>query len=346
MPPTAPSPTPILNLLQGFQASGILNAAIQLGAFRPLAGGPRPASRVARAIRCPERTTSILLDALCALGLMRKHERRYRLHPDAAKFLVPGRQDYIGDTARIMCDDVIWGAMNRFAHAVRNGGTVLSQHAESPNQKFWETFAENSDAFAAPAAEYAAGLLARFLEERAPSRVLDVACGGGLYGLTIAARCPGARAVLLDRAPVLASARKRARRMRVGRRAAFLPGDVFAARLGGPYHAIVASQIFHHFSLAACERLARRLGDALVPGGRILIHEFVADEDRTSNVHAALFAALMLAWTREGSTYTFSEYSRLLQKAGFTAPVLHAPPHLTSQFLVAERRGPRHARRR
>ncbi len=338
MPPVAPSPATILSLLQGYHASGVLNAAIQLGLFGALAKGPLTAAQAGAAIRCPERAAAILCDALASLGLLIKESRRYRLSPDAAEFLVPGRPTYVGGVARITCDPALWDAFGRFAQAVRHGGTVLPLHAETPGQKFWETFADNSDAFAAPAAEYAASLLQSFLENRSAPKVLDVACGSGLYGLSLAARCPAARITMLDGAQVIPSVRRRIKERGLGKRVDCIAGDMFKADLGGPYDAIVASHVLHHFSAPVCLTLLRRLAKALVPGGRLLVHEFVSSEDGVSNAHAAMFAAVMLAWTREGRTYPFSEYQRMFTRTGFVAPVLHAPPHLTSQFLVGERK--------
>lgn len=346
MPPVAPSPATILNLLQGYNASGVVNAAIQLGVFAALEKGPQGAAHVASAVRCPERSTTILCDALSALGLLVKEARRYRLSPDAAEFLLPGKPAYVGGAARILCDPNLWDAFGRLAQAVRHGGTVLPLHAETPGQKFWETFADNSDAFAAPAAAYAASLLESFLHGRTAPRVLDVACGSGLYGLTLASRCPSAHLTMLDGAQVIPAVKKRAKDHGLAKRISYITGDLFRAELGGPYDVIIASHVLHHFSPSSCETALRRFARALVPGGRLLVHEFVSAEDGVSNAHAAMFAAVMLAWTREGRTYSFREFSRMFTRTGFVAPVLHAPPHLTSQFLVGERKAARRARRK
>lgn len=346
MPPVAPTPTTILNLLQGYQASGVVNAAIQLGVFAAMEKGPQGAANVASAIRCPERSTAILCDALSSLGLLHKEARRYHLSPDAAEFLLPGKPSCVGGAARIVCDPNLWDAFGRLAQAVRHGGTVLPLHAETPGQKFWETFADNSDAFAAPAAAYAASLLDSFLAGRPAPRVLDAACGSGLYGLTLAARCPAARVTMLDGAQVIPGVKRRAKDRGLGKRISYVAGDLFRAELGGPYDVILASQVLHHFSPTSCESALRRFARALVPGGRLLVHEFVASEDGVSNTHAAMFAAVMLAWTREGRTYSFREFTRMFTHTGFVAPVLHAPPHLNSQFLVGERKPARRARKK
>jgi C-methyltransferase len=337
------APTQILQTLQGYHASAVLNAAIELGAFRALESGPHTAGQVARAIHADERGTAILLDAVAALGFMDKEGKRYSLNPVSAEYLVPGRPAYAGDAARVVCDPMMWGAMGNLALAVRHGGTVLHQHAETPNHRFWDTFAASSNAFTAGPAAYAEGILSRFLSERPHARILDLACGSGFYGFFAARSHPGVRVVSQDRASVLAQARKNAVKMGVSKRVTWLAGDMFALDLGGPYDAVIASHVFHHFNLDTCARLLKRLAAAIAPGGRILIHDFVPDEARSSPA-AALFAAVMLAWTREGNTYSYSEYKKLFTRTGFTEPVLHAPPHLTTQFLVGERRRKRSRR--
>jgi len=340
----ASGPAPVLTALAGYQTSGIINAAIQLGAFAPMVRGERTAAQIARAIRCPERSTTIMLDALTAIGFLTKSARLYGLTPLAERHLVPGAEGYVGDAARIFCAPQLWEAMGRFAEAVRHGGTVLPLHAETPGHRFWETVAENSATLASPSAEYLANVMQRYLEDRPSARVLDVGCGSGIYGLTLAKHHPGVRVALQDRTQVLEAARRNAEALGVLDRVKFVAGDMFTTELGTGYDVVVASQIFHHFGPGSCEKLIRRLGKAAAPGGRIIVHDFVADEDRKANPPAALFAAVMLAWTREGSTYTFSEFTRLFAKGGFLAPVLHTPPHLNTQFLVGERKS-RRARR-
>ena len=249
---------------------------------------------------------------------------------------MPGRNGYIGDAARIVCDPTIWDAMGRFTQPVRHGGTVLNSHAESAGQKFWDSFALHSAALAAPSAEYVAALLGRFMEERPHSRILDLACGSGLYGLTLARKFHHARVTLLDRASVLAPARRRTKETAVHERVEVLAADMFDADLGGPYDVVVASHVLH----LQCRHLRETPPpprESHFPGGRLIV-------TTTSPTKPAPPTPPRRCSPRScspgpaGNTYTYSEYTKLFTRGGFLAPVMPRSPNLTTQFLVGERR--------
>ena len=65
------------------------------------------------------------------------------------------------------------------------------------------------------------------------------------------------------------------------------------------------------------------------PGGRVLIVEFVPNEERISPASAASFSLVMLGTTPEGDAYTFGEYENMLREAGFAEITMH--PLLPSQ---------------
>src|SRR5205085_5561728 len=137
-------------------------------------------------IESPPRTTGLLLDAMCALGLLNKDSDRYRLAPLAAEHLVPGKPMYVGDAIGVFSDPMMWSGFSRFSEAIKNDGTVLDKHAETPRHPFWESFAKSSAALAFPAAMGLDAILGGWIAERPTARVLDVAAGSGIYGFTIA----------------------------------------------------------------------------------------------------------------------------------------------------------------
>lgn len=65
-------------------------------------------------------------------------------------------------------------------------------------------------------------------------------------------------------------------------------------------------------------QLYRKVHGALMPGGRIVIRDFVMEPDRTRPVAGALFAVNMLVNTEGGGTCTFGEIREDLEKTGFT----------------------------
>jgi C-methyltransferase len=325
----------LIQMFQGAHASAAVAGAVQLGLFGALDGGPLELERVAERIGCPARSTGILCDALRALGLLEREGERYRLAPLAAAHLVPGRLLYVGDVANILCSPMVWEGLGRFTEAVRSGGTVLSSHAETPEQPFWEIFARSSAALAVPAALVLEGLVHDFLVARPQARVLDVAAGSGIYGYTLAARHPGLSLTALDWPNVLVETRGWAPRMGVdAARVRYLAGNLFEVDWSGPYDLIVMSHVFHHFDVPTCQGLTRKAAAALAPGGRLALHDFLTDDD---NPAALMFSIIMLLWTHRGQAYASADYRRWLDAAGLPGATVHPSPGLPTAFVVAER---------
>jgi C-methyltransferase len=334
--PVSVSAEPVIQMFQGLQVTAIVRAGIQLGIFDQIANGKHQASSIAAAVGADERGTRILLDALAALGLLKRNDN-YRLTPLADTFLVSSKPSYLGSFVDIQAHSRTWTAYERLAEAVRHGGTVLDQHAETPEWVFWETFAPSSLGVAAPASHVLTELLQGWAGQRESLEVLDIACGSGLYSLTLAAQHPIAQTTLLDWANVLARTKDNVERLGLRERTHFIDGDMFKVRLGGPYDLIIAGHIFHHFSERRCLELMRRLAEVLKPDGRLVIHEFISEPPPTDNPLPYLFSVTMLAQSREGEAHSIDTYRQLLHEAGFSPPNVHESQVMPSHFLITER---------
>jgi C-methyltransferase len=342
--PTAPEQLPppdrILSMMQGLQVSGILQAGLELGVFDAIAAGTTDALEIATATGASERGTRILLDALAALELLERDDGSYALSPQADAYLVSGRPAYLGGMMRIIGGDPAWEGYAHLAGAVRRGGTLLAEHAETPEHGFWETFAAASGGISTPAAGALADVLEPWAAARERLEILDVACGGGLYSLTLAERLGHARVTLLDWSNVLERTKETVERLGVEDRTTPIEGDVFEVALGGPYDLIVASHILHHFSEERCVELLARLAAVLRPDGRLAINEFVPGERPAEEPFPHLFSVLMLTWTREGEAHSLETYERLLEASGFARPEVRAGVGLPTRFLITS---PAHA---
>jgi C-methyltransferase len=327
-----------MQMIQGLQVTAILQAGVQLGVFDRIAEGKNQTASIAADAGADERGMRILLNALAALGMLDTTDGIYSLSPLAEAFLVSSRPTYLGGMLDIMAGGWAWRGYPRLADAVRAGGTILEDHAETPGHEFWEAFAPSSVGIATPAAHALAGILAPWAAGQESLEVLDIACGSGLYSLTLAARQPGARTTLVDWANVLELTRANVEKMGLADRADYIEGDVFEVPLGGPYDLIIASHIFHHFSEERCLELMRRLFDALKPGGRLAINDFVPGGSRPADQpFPFLFSVVMLAWTLDGEAHPLSTYERLLTQAGFGHVEVHPSVGMPSSFMIAER---------
>jgi SAM-dependent methyltransferase len=218
--------------------------------------------------------------------------------------------------------------------AVRKGGTALpDQGAMGPEHPIWVEFARGM----APLMRMPAGAIAALLNanERKAWRVLDIAAGHGVFGITIAEQNPNAQITAVDWANVLAVAWENAQHAGVTGRYRRLPGSAFEVDYGSGFDIALLTNFLHHFDMPTCEGLLRKVHAALVPGGRAVVLDFIPNPDRVSPAAAAKFSLSMLALTPGGDAYIFPEYERMTRSAGFRSATLHPIPPSPQQIVVA-----------
>jgi ubiquinone/menaquinone biosynthesis C-methylase UbiE len=169
--------------------------------------------------------------------------------------------------------------------------------------------------------------IAEILGTGSPMRVLDIAAGHGIFGIMIAQRNPKAEIVAQDWAAVLDVAKENAKAMGVGDRLRTLPGDAFTVEFGDGFDVALVTNFIHHFDHATSVGLFKKIAKALKPGGRVVVLEFVPNEDRVSPPIPAGFSLTMLAGTPQGDAYTFPEIQKMLTEGGFKNVTKHPLPN-------------------
>jgi SAM-dependent methyltransferase len=332
------TPAEIFDMMLAYKTTALLGTAVELGVFDSLAGGGAGAAEVAGRLGLDERATRLLLNALAAIRLLESDGRSYALAEGAAAHLVRGRPGYVGDMTKVMSSAWEWDALKRLPEAVRRGGTVLEEHAETPGYTYWEDFAAFAGAVARPTAEAAARALAPWASARERLHVLDMACGHGLYGFVLACHYPRARVWSLDWPNVLPIAVQGAERLDVADRVSTIAGDMFEVPLGGPYDLVLITNVLHHFSEERGTELLRRASQALVPQGKVVLVGFTVEQGPPAADPAPhLFSILMLVWTFAGEVHPVAAYQRMLWEAGFGDANVHRVPSLPLRVMVADK---------
>ena len=335
--PAQPSPELFFNTTNAYQKTAALKAAIDLGLFTAIGSvALATAAEIAARCSCPERGIRILSDFLTILGFLTKEADRYALTPDAEVFLDRNSPAYIGGAIEFLLSPDLTESFQELAATVRSGhiqkselGTTASDHP------VWLKFARAMGPMMVPAAHGAAELTP--LDQSRNTRILDISASHGTFGTTFAKKNPRAHLVALDWEAVLAVAEENARAAGVGHRFSKIVGDAFTVDLGTDYDVILVPNFLHHFSHADCVRFLRRAHTAMRPDGRVIIIEFVPNEDRVTPPAAASFSLVMLGTTPEGDAYTFAEYRSMLTEAGFTDATLHLLPPTAESAIIAQK---------
>jgi 2-polyprenyl-3-methyl-5-hydroxy-6-metoxy-1,4-benzoquinol methylase len=221
------------------------------------------------------------------------------------------------------------------AAVVRKGGSVAEQGVLETENPVWVNFARSMVPMIMPAAEGIAGLL----EAKAGHKwkVLDIAAGHGMFGITIAKANPNAEIVALDWRNILAVAQENADKAKLGPRFRTLPGSAFDVDFGTDYDLVLVTNFLHHFDKPTCGSLLKKVFKAVKPGGRAVTLEFVPNEDRVSPPIPAAFSMVMLGGTPSGDAYTFSELKGMFEQAGFSRSELHMLQASPEQVIVSHK---------
>jgi predicted O-methyltransferase YrrM len=338
--PHFPRPTPehIFNVLNAYQQTAALKSAIELDLFTTIDEGHHEAKQIAKRVQASERGVRILCDFLTILGFLTKEEGRYSLAADGALFLSRRSPAYMGTIIGFLGNERHLENFARLTDAVRRGGTAAENgDHRKPEEKLWVSFAQSMAPLTIPNAIFIASLVGAQNGKRC--RVLDIAAGHGMYGITIAQQNPQAEITALDWPAVLEVAKDNAKKAGVEHRYTIRPGSAFEAELGNGYDVALLTNIFHHFDPETCVELMRRVHDSLKSDGRAVTLEFVPNSDRISPPTAAAFSMVMLAGTDAGDAYTFAEYEKMFTSAGFTRTSLHPVPQGPEQVLISEKAG-------
>lgn len=320
-----PSPELFFDVAGRSHDTAALKTALELDVFTAIGEGNQTTDALAKRCQASERGMRSLCDVLAVIGFLSKSGNQYALTLDSATFLDRRSPAYLGTALRFLTSPTLNRAMENLTEAVRKGGTALDgQGTVEPENPVWVDFARSM----APMMRMPAEGIANLLDAKSgkPWKVLDIAAGHGTYGITVARHNPNAQIVALDWPAVLQVAQENAQKAGVAARYRLLPGSAFDVDFGAGYDVVLLTAFLHHFDPAACESVLRKVRDALVPGGRAVVLEFVPNEDRISPPAAAKFSLTMLATTPSGDAYTFPELERMLRNAGFQSVSLHPFP--------------------
>lgn len=329
-----PSPELFFETVNAYQRTAAIKAAIELDIFTAVGEGKRTAQEIAERCGAAERGTRILCDYLVIIGFLKKEGGRYELTQDSAIFLDRRSPAFMGGTLEFLLSPMITDAFDHLADAVRNGGTAIPEGGTvAPENPVWVKFAKAMVPMVMMPAQAIAQIAGK--ADGGKLKVLDIAAGHGMFGISVALQHKEAEVFALDWPSVLEVAKENARDAGVHERYHTLEGSAFDVDFGEGYDVVLLTNFLHHFDPQTCETLLRKVHAALADGGRAITLEFVPNEDRVSPPISAAFSLMMLGGTPGGDAYTFSELERMFKNAGFARSEMRELQATPQQLVIS-----------
>ena len=288
--------------------SRCLLTALELDIFTAVGKGAS-AEDVGKKISASARGAGILLNALVALGLLKKSGDKYSNTAETARFFAEGSKDNQRNGLLHMAN--IWHRWSTLTEAVRAGTRVQIDLDQNPE---WTT---NFIAAMQNIARDRAPLVVKALGTEGVRRVLDLGGGSGIYSIAFAKASPDVKCEILDLAGVTPLTTEYVNKAGVAAQVSIRSGDMLHDDYGSGYDIIMLNQICHSFSEEQNREMFRRARKALAPNGRLSVQEFILNADKTGPLQAALFSVNMLVGTEVGASYNEPELAAWMKDAGF-----------------------------
>lgn len=310
------TPERLMQFAFGYAPTLIIEAAIHHRIFDVLDEGAKTVEQLSQSTGASIRGLRILLNALVSLEFLDKDgEQKYSLTPESAAFLVSTKPNFHGGLFRHTSSQLLpkWLELTEIV-GTGKPATVINQ--ESTGADFFQQFVNDIFPLSYPAARVLADVL-NIAETKDPFRVLDLAAGSGVWGITLAQQSPQVHVTALDWAGVIPVTQQNVARLGLSDRIKCVEGDLLTANFGTGYHLATLGHILHSEGETRSRQLLGKVFEALAPGGTIAIAEWLVNENRTGPSNATIFAVNMLVNSDEGDTYSFAQISSWLTQAGF-----------------------------
>ena len=306
------TPADLLQLSGGYWSACAVHAGVKLNVFTPLSARSRSATDLARDLAVDSRGLSMLLNALCALGLLSKEGDSYSATPFSREYLSRDSDGYLGHI--LLHHHHLMESWGRLDEGVKRGGPVASRISHGEDEALRESFLMGMFNLAmqlAPRIVSAIDLSGR-------RRLLDLGGGPGTYAIHFCNNNPGLDAVIFDLDTTRHFAESTVARFDLSARISFQAGDFITDQLPYGFDVAWLSHVLHSEGPDGCAILLSKAVAALEPGGMILIQEFILDDTRDGPVFPALFSLNMLLGTPTGQAYSGQELTEMLHHAGVT----------------------------
>jgi hypothetical protein len=299
----------LLEVSGSYWKSCTLHAGVKMDVFSLIGDQELMGKEVATKLGADTEGTKRLLNALTAMGLLRKKKDRYANTPESKALLVKDSPDYVGHI--IVHHHHLVYAWSQLPQAVQSGEQVRERSSFSEGEE-----RENFLMGMFNLAMNIAPRLADQIDLEGRRHILDLGGGPGTYAIHFCLANPDLRGTVYDLPTTRPFALRTIERFKLGNRIDFMDGDYIEKGIKGSYDVAWLSHILHGEGPEDCQKILQKTVSVLEPSGLILVHDFILNDDFDGPLFPTLFSLNMLINTPEGQSYSENQLCSMLAKAG------------------------------
>jgi SAM-dependent methyltransferase len=304
------NPNTIREFAASFQKSRILLTGFELDLFTHIDEYGSTYSQIADTLTLDEHACERLLNALTALGFLTKEDQLFYNTDDSFTFLSKKSSDYLGG---LMHTNHLWNTWSNLTQVIKTG---KSAHPSEINERGKDWLFPFINAMHDRAMKQAPQQLAD-IDLSGIKSILDIGGGSGAYSMEFVSKNPDIEATVFDLPNVVPITKKFLDKEGFSDRIKTHAGDYTKDDLPGGFDLAFLSAIIHSNSLEINQDLIKKCFASLNKNGRIVIQDWIMNNDRTLPVSGAVFAINMLVGTEAGDCFTEEEVTAMLNAAGF-----------------------------
>ncbi|QEM13403.1 methyltransferase [Mucilaginibacter rubeus] len=328
--PNQPSPENIMKIGTGFWASKILLTAVSFQLFTTLAQKKSMTAKNVKdllGLKCTDRNVYDFMDALTAFGFLKREgildAATYSNTIDTDTFLDKNKPSYIGGILEMANNRLytFWGSLGEGLL------TGLPQNEAKRSEDFFGLIYQDPEKlkeFTGAMSGIQMGNFMAFAQKFDFSQyktLIDVGGSAGLLSIMVAKHNEHMHCTTFDLPPVEPVASASIQKFGLEDRVNTASGDFFSMPIPSA-DVVVMGNILHDWDEENKIALMRKAYDALPAGGAFVAIENVIDNERKQNVFGLMMSLNMLIETGTGFDYTFADFNKWANIAGFKSTTL------------------------
>jgi ubiquinone/menaquinone biosynthesis C-methylase UbiE len=267
-----------------------------------------------------------LLATLTALGLIVRDGDRFHNSPASERYLTRGSPAYFGEYYRLQINRQLYPALEHLDAGLTGDVSNLVVDIQS-------MMSDPAEAEIFSVAQHAASLgpavrLATTIDLHGSRTLLDVAGGSGAFSITLCRRYPKLASTIIDFPNVIEIARRFIADAGLSKRVKLVGGNALDTEWPGNQDVVLMSYLLSAVKEDDIPTLLASAYRSLRPGGLLIVHDFMLDDDEQGPALAAQWFLLNLALQPDAGSFSPATLSVLLAEQGFMS--------VSSQTLIPQ----------